>query len=296
MKQILLIAFLTLTTSALFSQEAENTETDNKIRLVTVYDKSCPHCYDLMNKTYKDPAVKTELEKVEHVYLEVSSEKAQRFMKTFSISGVPAQVMTKIVGRTVHKVKVEGNLEVNDQLEFMKKATEKLTGVSNDEFISERYVKMLCSMVYKANLSTEAPYEIFLKSLAKIVKAKNVDIGAMSLPEFAFNNINKLVCENKDLIKVRKHNTILKYALDSKNYKFLRRAIFVKKDGKNICNPAIDFKRIEIIDGQEETLLDFFDKVLNHADSSAFHDLGAVRNIKYKIEACVQSQNNRNKK
>ena len=81
-------------------------------------------------------------------------------------------------------------------------------------------------------------------------------------------------------IQIPKYNTILKYALDTENYDFLRSAIFKKVDGKKVCNPLIDCTRVEIIEREVETLIDFFEKVIEYPGSSAVHDLNAVKDIR----------------
>lgn len=294
----LLITFFLLTSNQIFAQENKNQDT-NGLKLITVYDKDCPYCYDLMNKTYQDTQVKAELAKVQHVFLEVSTPEAQKFMKTFGVTAVPTQVLAKVEGITVNKVKIEGLLDVPTQLSFFKSATKTLTTTNkmaseNDDFLEKKFISYICTKVDIAKGSRDDPYQKMIDILEIVTTRLKMNIKKEDLAKYAFDHIDKLVCKNTDSIKVRKYNTILKHALDSKNYRFLRSAIFTTVDGKKICNPLIDFTRVEIIDGEQESLLDFFDKVLHHPDSSAVQDLDTVRDIKNKLERCVELYKKRN--
>jgi hypothetical protein len=140
-----------------------------------------------------------------------------------------------------------------------------------------------------ANSSRKDPYTHFMKVIGMVIKKRNLKIENPT--KFAFDNLPKLICKNSDSIRMRDENTILKYALDSRNYDFIRSAILLKENGRNVCNPYIDFNRIEIIDGEEETLIQFIDKLLNEDGMGATHDFDAIRDIRNDIKGCIKKQN-----
>ena len=279
----LTIFFISLTISSLNAQE--------KLTLVTVYSKDCPHSQELITNTYTNISVSNAMQSYNHIMLEAENEFTKKFMKTFGVTAYPTQIMSKIIGNEVKHIKLEGSLSVVEQLNFLTQASTSLTTENDDEndkpeFIDEKMVKFVCRGISIAKSSAEDSYKMMIDTIGKIVKRDKLNVK--NIPKYAFDNIDKLICENTDTIKLREHNTVLKHALDTANYDFLRNAIFVKKDGKNICNPYIDFTRVENIDGEDESLLDFFDKVIDHVDSRATHDLPTVKDIREDVKACIR--------
>ena len=266
-----------------------------KDKLITIYDKDCGFCKNLLNDTYQNDLVKNGLNIYDHLLFEAETKKGIEYIKQYNITSYPTQIIIKNGKTTLLK----GFLNSEQQLEFLNKPKEfkaKLNWEQNmlsnqqDDFIPKKHISYLCRAMDSANASRKNPFEEFMKMLQRLMD--KLGLKADDLNKYAFENIDKLVCENEDTIKMRKFNTILKYAIDSKNYDFIRGAIIIKNEnGKNVCNPYIDFNRVEIIDGQEETLIQFIDKLLNDERMSAVHDFGTIRDIKLEVEGCLIKQN-----
>jgi hypothetical protein len=166
--------------------------------------------------------------------------------------------------------------------------TREITGDTDEEFLPKMVINYLCTTMNNANASSADSLDKFMKALESMTTKMKIEIDDYN--EYTFSNVHKFVCKNKSIIQMREKNSLLKYAIDSANYKFIRSAIFIKKDGKNICNPYIDFNRKEIIEGQEETLIDFIDKLLNEDGMDAAHDFNTIKNIKLELTGCSEKQ------
>lgn len=130
-----------------------------------------------------------------------------------------------------------------------------------------------------------------MKVIDLIIKKHNLTIENPT--KFAFDNLDKLICNNNDTLRMQDSNTILKYAIDTGNHDFIRSAIFIKKDGKNICNPYIDFKHRSPMDvtdptSEKESLVEFIDKLLNEPGMGDFHDFGSIRHIRGLVRGCIK--------
>ena len=167
--------------------------------------------------------------------------------------------------------------------------------ITKTRIIEHRFINYIFIKLDNAGDSAVDPYFRLLETIRRICNRFKIPVENFN--QFVFlDYYDKFIGENKSTIKVRKYNTILKWALDTRNYRFLRGAIFIKEyRGKKVCNPYIDFTRIEIVDGEQESLLDFFDKVINHVGSTAVHDLGAVKDIGKDICACAYFQTDNEK-
>lgn len=151
--------------------------------------------------------------------------------------------------------------------------------------LPEKYVKKLCYKTKFARKRAENSYLAFKKELESTLKELNIEYENVEL--FLSDNLSLIKCECKDAIKMRKYNSVFKWAIDSRDYDFVMNAIFVKKDGKNICNPNIDFSQSEMINGKNETIVDFIDKLLNDSRMQGFHDFETIENLKMRIEGCL---------
>jgi hypothetical protein len=267
-----------------------NINAENK--LITIYDNDCGFCHSLLNKTYQNEFVKEQLRNYEHQLFEANSIKGKEFIKNYNIKSYPTQIAI-INGK---EIVLNGFLNPKYQLEFLNnpKLFKELletnqsgtTRFQQNDFLEEKFIRFLCTTINLANRSRQDPYEEFMKVLKILIDKLGLKIKNPT--KFAFENLDKLVCENNDTSKIRKTSTILKYAIDTGNYDFIRGPLFIKVNGKKVCNPYIDWNRKDIIDGEEETLIQFIDKMLNYGGFADFHDFGTIRNIRMRVSACAE--------
>jgi hypothetical protein len=246
-----------------------------KDKLITIYDNDCGFCHSLLNETYTNELVKEQLNNYEHLLFEAE---------------------TKEGTTTILK----GFINTNQQLQFLKnpeifkhelniKKSNTLMLFEQDDFLPQMVINYLCTTINNANRSDADPFEKFIEALESMTTRMKIKVENYN--KYAFENLDKLVCENHDTVKMRKFNTILKHAIDSRNYDFIRGAIIIEVNGRNVCNPYIDFTRKELIGGEEETLIQFIDKLLNKNGMDASHNFDAIRDIKLEVEGCIIKQN-----
>jgi hypothetical protein len=264
-----------------------------KDKLITIYLNDCGFCHTLFYETYQDENVKGKLNNYKHQLFEANSKKGKEFIENYNITTFPTQIA--ISNNEI--IILDGYLEPNKQIEFLNnpkkyktelQKTESSVLLYQEPALTEFDIAYLCRAINMANGSGRDPYKYFMKVIDMVIKKRNLKVEDKT--KFAFSNLSKFICTNTDTIRMRDTNTILKYAVDSANYDFIRSAIFLKENGKNVCNPYIDFNRVEIIDGEEETLIQFIDKLLTNSRMKGFHDFGAIRNIKMRIQGCIKRQ------
>ena len=260
-----------------------------KDKLITIYLNDCGFCHTLLYETYQDENVKGKLNNYKHQLFEANSKEGKEFIENYKITTFPTQIAISNNEITI----LDGYLEPNKQIEFLNNPKKYKTELQKAEssvpfyqepILTEFDVAYLCRAINMANSSRKDPYTHFMKVIGMVIKKRNLKIENPT--KFAFDNLKRLVCTNTDTIRMRDTNTILKYALDSANYDFIRSAILLKENGRNVCNPYIDFNRIEIIDGEEETLIQFIDKLLNDSRMGGFHYFHAIKDIRGLITGC----------
>lgn len=263
-----------------------------KDKLITIYDKDCGFSQELLNDTYQNDLVKEELSSYEHLIFEADTENGINYISEYNITAFPTQIIIK--GDNI--ISFEGYYDRKNQLQLLKEPRQFNTtlnaynfkSIEQDSFIPKMVIKYLCTTMDNANESSSSSLEAFMTAFQSMLNRMEIKVDDIN--KYTFENIDKLICQNTSIIQIREFNTLLKYAIDSANYKFIREAIFIKVNGRNVCNPYIDFNRVEIIDGEEETLLQFIDKLLNKAGMEDFHDFNTIRNIKMRFEGCRNNQ------
>ncbi|PRX09723.1 hypothetical protein, partial [Nonlabens ulvanivorans] len=266
-----------------------------KDKLITIYDKDCGFSQELLNDTYQNDLVKKELSSYEHLIFEADTDNGINYINEFNITAFPTQII--ISDDSI--ISFAGYYDSKNQLQILKEPKQFNTVLiaynselsEQDGFIPDMVIKYLCTTMNNANASSRSSLEAFMTAFQSMLDKMEIKVD--DLNKYTFENIDKLICTNKDTVKMRKTNTILKHAIDTANYKFIREAIFIKVDGKNVCNPYIDFNRVEIIDGEEETLIQFIDKLLNEDGMDAAHDFNTIRDIENQIQGCINAQNNK---
>ena len=264
MKQILTSIFLFIFFSSANAQT----------KLITIYDENCEYCQDLLQKTYTDKGVIAKLNDYNRKIYEINSNEAKRYAIDLGITGVPAQIFISETDTVV----INGFQEVKAQLQILEnpfeysraKPSHNESGIMKDKGISivndkddlvitKLDMLRICSKMLEAKNSGGSSYEAFLKSFEELLKKKNYT-DYKSVEKLASDNLEKLKCKNRSTVKMRGYSSLFKYAIDVTDYDFIRDALFVRRRDRNICNTNINFAQTEIIDGQEETIIQFIDK------------------------------------
>lgn len=132
----------------------------------------------------------------------------------------------------------------------------------------------------------QSSYKAFKDTLEYVLKDEG--IAYENVEKYASDNIDKITCPNRKGVKMRDSSSIFKFAIDTGDYNFVRSSLFHKDaNGKNICNPYLDFSKAEIINGNEETFLDFINNLLSDSGKTAVHDFTAIKDIKLDIRGCL---------
>ena len=245
---------------------------------------------ELLNKTYKNDLVKEKLNNYEHLLFESKTQEGMEYIKQYNINSYPTQVIinegnTIVLNGYLNSEKEIYFLTNNDFIIKNSKLTQFKTEQDDVSFTKIELLK-ICYKISSAKASGENPYDAFLNTLKTILKQKNFT-DFQNIEEFASDNFEKLKCKNRNSIRMREVSSIFKYAIDSRNYELVKNAIFIKVDGKNVCNPNIDFNKSEIVNGKEETLLDFIDLLLNKSGMEDFYGFDNIKNIKMRIKGCL---------
>jgi len=275
-----------------------------KDKLITIYDKDCGFCQDLLNETYQNELVKDKLNIYEHLLFESKTQKGIEYIKKYNITSYPTQIVITN-GKTIV---LKGFLNFEKQIDFLKSPFSFKNADSNNTFavnliplskkrksdsllvIPKRHHRRVCGDIHRAFRNAQEPLDAYLKSLQIIIDRVDLKVKKNDFLNFAYKHFALITCENKDGVKMRKFNTILKYTIDTKNYDFIRNVLFIKENGKNVCNPYIDFTRKEIIEGEEESLRNFIDKILNEEGMSAVYDFATIRSLRDLIIHCEKNK------
>ncbi len=91
------------------------TFTNAQKKLITIYDKDCGYCQDLLNKTYQDKDVKKLLKNYEHQLVEANTSKGKEFIEKYAIDSYPTQIIISNESASI----IEGFMNIAQQLEFL---------------------------------------------------------------------------------------------------------------------------------------------------------------------------------
>ena len=197
-------------------------------KLITVYDKDCGYCHDLLNDTYKNRDVEDALDNFDHQLFEADEEETKALMKEYGIVGFPTQIL---ITKQKDTLFLEGFVNAKQQMSFLAfggteviggEAVKSLSEVANqmgdspvnqDSELSEIGKKIICIFVKNES------FEDFMTKTEKRLQKEGVKYK--NIHKYISDVSNDIICENKLSIHMRKKTSLFKHALDTLNYKFI---------------------------------------------------------------------------
>lgn len=217
-------------------------------------------------------------------------------LKTSTAKGQP-KLSNVVYGKTIQQIETEidqwfaqyNTLEKNNMLLELTdngiNAPDLIEGDLNMLFKKVNHVR-ICRKIDSARVMSESSYKAFKDTLEYVLKDEG--ISYQNIEKYASDNIDKITCPNRNNTKMRETSSIFKFSIDTGDYQFVRDAIFVEdENGKNHCNPNLNFFKAEIINGKEENLLDFINSLLATKEMGMVHDFVAIKNIKLELRGCL---------
>lgn len=275
-------------------------------KLITVYDPSCSACQALLEETYTQPAVKTYME----ANLALTTEDAyssagQALVEQYDIRVFPTQLLLTDGKLT----RAEGYRTPQEQLAFLNKKdavfptnslvtfteaflkTKKKAQKPQHPFLTRRNLLLMCFSMSRARGKGKSSYLALLNETKELADKQ----GLLEFEEdeklvkFISDYASQIKCKNRNFVKMREVSSIFKYAVDTADYNFIRDALIYKdpKTQEVICNPYIDFAQTEKIDGKDESLLDFIDKLLADRSNTMVHDFDSVIQVRDLLKLCT---------
>lgn len=218
-------------------------------------------------------------------YLKTSTNKGQPKLSNIAYNKTVAQIEEEINQWFAQYNTPEKNNMLLDLTENGKHAPDAIEGDLNMLFKKVNHVR-ICRKIDSARTMGESSYEAFKNTLEYVLKDEG--IAYENVEKFASDNLDKITCPNRKGVKMKEVSSVFKFAIDTGDYNFVRSSLFHKdENGKNICNPYLDFSKAEIINGNEETFLDFINNLLADSATTAVHDFTAIKDIKLDIRGCL---------
>lgn len=264
-------------------------------KLIVIYDDDCSHCKDLLEKTYTNEKVKDKLKDYEVEMFEIKSIEAITYIGNYgsNIVKVPTQIFLSDDIK-VGDVVIMGFRDVGEQLEILEDPFAYATAHQEDNRV-EKYLSKLamfdiCADVNSARNGGRDTYKELVKYIQEY--ADEEGIAYKEPEELISKHFMRIQCRNTDSLKIREKASLFKYSIEKRDYKLLRSALLVRNDkGERVCNPDIDFSQTETIDGKEESLFDFINKILKRDGMSAVHDFPGLKTLRLDLKRCVKEAN-----
>jgi len=152
-----------------------------------------------------------------------------------------------------------------------------------EDFPSEKQLARLCidfSIGYKRARNS---IDVVRKRLNVYIKDNNYQ---MTADELLNKKYHKIICKHRAGSRIRKEATLYKYALERKDYEFLRHTI-----AKPGCHDTLDPGVWDMVNGKKETVVDFIDVILADPYADAEHDIGPLKSIRRIISNCTKKKN-----
>ena len=245
-----------------------------KPEFVTVYDKDCKACQDLLNKTYQDDEVKKKLSELDHQMYEANSVIGRSLIERYSISALPAQFFPEYTSSSQVHVR-EGFLDVEEQLILLENALL----AEKDRSFYKMVKKDGTGLSYRLEywICASYPDDDFLEELAR--RLDHEKIPYENVLKYLSDNQNKIKCsQNNSFTLLRKRYSLFKYAMikGGGDDGFLDGLI--RHDTLGIFDYN---KREKFADGMQESLLEFSDYLLYgyNADAAGMRVVSSLRQI-----------------
>ena len=268
---------------------------DAKTKLIVIYDEDCVNCQNLLQETFENQAVKDKLKEYEVEMYEVKSVEARTYIGNYgsNIVKVPAQTFVSD-DITIGDVVIMGFREVDEQLQILNDPFAYAITYQEDDrvekYLSKRSVMRICSKISAARDAGEDSYEALIKYIKEY--ADKEEISYESEEELVSKHFMKIQCFNTDSLKMRQKASVFKYSIEKRDYNFVKDALLIRNDdGERICNQDIDFSQTEIIDGKEESLINFIDKILKEDGMGMVHDFPGLKTLKEHLKGCIENPN-----
>lgn len=130
---------------------------------------------------------------------------------------------------------------------------------------------ILCQKMYDSTKFTDDPTKKLLDAIIEVM-GKGEDISDRKAFISNFVNTNIIICNKNSLFLIRDNEPFLKRSVSSGNTHFIRE--IGDEDGYNI-----NFNAIEIVDGIEETLLDYLYKIIESPNLRTRYDNDGIEDL-----------------
>lgn len=132
-------------------------------------------------------------------------------------------------------------------------------------------------MHYRRNIASKITIRNTLNAL---IEQNNYNLTADELFNLKYA---KIKCKHRSGSRIREEATLYKYALERKDYTFLRETIATPG-----CHKTLDPRVWDMVDGKKENVVDFINVILSDADrADAEHDIGPLKAIQRLIKNCI---------
>lgn len=160
--------------------------------------------------------------------------------------------------------------------------------------ITKEQAKRLCKMYTfrrrQNKLNTvEVLRQEVLKILGKDPKLPTPTIYDKEVIAFLNKNLDKIVCKNSRQLKVRKYQSLFKYAIDIRDYDFVTTILYkggCSRNPKTEKRTLINLNIYDVIDGKKETFIDFLDIIIEDPHNVGIYEIDDLKEMREILMEC----------
>lgn len=242
--------------------------------LITIYDKDCHYCRDLLNVIYQDTEVKKALAAYQVKLYEMNSSEGINFIEQYRIRSLPAQIVLKD-GELENSL--IGYVDAKKQTRFLDDP--KLYWLEDFENVCEELEEL-------SDIDEDKVEKVRKEILTTLGKSQGIRMFSGEMIDVFNENLNYFRCEKSSNVKVKNEKSLFKFAIDLERYDFLADLVHKMACGEGIDMKKLNINHYDIIDGEKETLLDYIDFILENPKPVSLYNLDSLHKIKKDLTLC----------